>query len=117
MNCWTLPLLRYHLSRFTLPYVHCCSDRFPLVFRIRQRRTRESAAWSTFLPRLSLPSSHALLQEDRLMISDPKAMQYIYQTASYSFNKPSGRRSITRALVGPGLSTVEGQLYRARRSQ
>ncbi len=43
------------------------------------------------------------------MISDPKAMQYVYHTASYRFTKPAGRQSIFRSLFGSGLTNVEGE--------
>ncbi|KAF9026237.1 cytochrome P450 [Hymenopellis radicata] len=57
----------------------------------------------------------APLGENRLMISDPKAMQYVYHTASYGFLKPVGRTSIFRSLFGPGLTTVEGDDHRRAR--
>lgn len=57
----------------------------------------------------------APLGEDRLFIADPKAIQYIYHTASYRFPKPEGRRQISRLLFGPGLSNVDGDVHRRQR--
>ncbi|KAK0436857.1 cytochrome P450 [Armillaria borealis] len=57
----------------------------------------------------------APLGEDRLFISDPKALQYIYHTASYRFPKVPSRRHLSRILVGPGLSAMDGNDHRRQR--
>ncbi|KAK0202327.1 cytochrome P450 [Desarmillaria ectypa] len=57
----------------------------------------------------------APLGEDRLFIADPKAIQYIYHTASYRFPKAEGRRQISRLLFGPGLSNVDGDVHKRQR--
>ncbi|KAF9024038.1 cytochrome P450 [Hymenopellis radicata] len=57
----------------------------------------------------------APLGEDRLMITDPKAIQYVYHTASYRFPKPTGRSAIIRALFGPGLTVIEGHDHKRTR--
>ncbi len=44
------------------------------------------------------------------MITDPKAIQYVYHTASYRFPKPTGRSAIIRSLFGPGLTVMEGKV-------
>ncbi|KAF8897018.1 cytochrome P450 [Mucidula mucida] len=82
LNCWTLPLLR------------------PISagFRIRQRRTRESAAWRR-------PSDDFGSQGHAIHLSN----------GELQLQQASGRRLITRALVGPGLSTVEGADHRRAR--
>ncbi|SJK99587.1 uncharacterized protein ARMOST_02895 [Armillaria ostoyae] len=54
----------------------------------------------------------APLGEDRLFISDPKALQYIYHTASYRYPKVIGRRHLSRSLLGPGLTVVDGMSFR-----
>lgn len=48
------------------------------------------------------------IQEDRLLISDPKALQYIYQTSGYNFAKQSERRELSRVVLGRGLTWAEG---------
>ncbi|KAF8878342.1 cytochrome P450 [Mucidula mucida] len=57
----------------------------------------------------------APLGEDRLMITDPKAIQYVYHTASYRFPKPTGRSAIIRSLFGPGLTVMEGHDHKRAR--
>lgn len=47
-------------------------------------------------------------QEDRLMISDPKALQYVHQTAAYHFPKQPERRVISEAIAGRGIIWAEG---------
>ncbi|KAK0196692.1 cytochrome P450 [Armillaria mellea] len=44
-----------------------------------------------------------LVQEDRLMVSDPKALHYIYQTSGYKFIKPPGRKELGRLITGTGI--------------
>ncbi|KAK0462490.1 uncharacterized protein EV420DRAFT_1190859 [Desarmillaria tabescens] len=39
-------------------------------------------------------NSHIIMQEDRLLVSDPKALQYIYQTSGYRVIKPPGLRKL-----------------------
>ncbi|KAF9024029.1 cytochrome P450 [Hymenopellis radicata] len=57
----------------------------------------------------------APLGEDRLLITDPKAIQFIYHTASYRFPKPPGRQCMARTLFGPGLTVIEGDDHRRAR--
>ena len=47
-------------------------------------------------------------QEDRLLISDPKAVQYIYQTSGYNFVKLAERRELSRILAGRGILWADG---------
>ncbi|PBK75905.1 cytochrome P450 [Armillaria solidipes] len=53
--------------------------------------------------------------EDRLLISDPKALQYIYQTPGYGFTKTSGRLAVSQTIFGPGLVSVDGDVHRRQR--
>ncbi|KAK0489455.1 cytochrome P450 [Armillaria novae-zelandiae] len=55
------------------------------------------------------------LGEDRLFIADPKAIQYIYHIASYSFPKAEARRQISHLLFGPGISNVDGDVHKRQR--
>ncbi|PBL01943.1 cytochrome P450 [Armillaria gallica] len=57
----------------------------------------------------------AALGEDRLLVSDPKALQYIYQTSGYRFIKPPGRKEIGRLLNGTGILFVEGNDHKRHR--
>ena len=42
------------------------------------------------------------------MISDPKAIQYVYHTSSYAFPKPQSRRQISGMMFGRGVGNVDG---------
>ncbi|KZT27176.1 cytochrome P450 [Neolentinus lepideus HHB14362 ss-1] len=53
--------------------------------------------------------------EDRLMISDPKALQYIFNTAAYSFQKPEDARASLREMNGPGILWAEGDVHKGQR--
>ncbi|KAF8633415.1 hypothetical protein AX17_004586 [Amanita inopinata Kibby_2008] len=46
--------------------------------------------------------------EDRLLIADPKALQYIYQTSGYNFFKQPERREMTRIISGRGILWADG---------
>lgn len=63
------------------------------------------------LVQLTYPNKNwRLTQEDRLWISDPKALQYIYQTSGYNFPKAPERRELSRLLMGRGLVWADGKL-------
>lgn len=47
-------------------------------------------------------------QDDRLWISDPKAVQYILQTARYNFVKPYAARFALNSATGRGVNGAEG---------
>ncbi|KAF9070864.1 cytochrome P450 [Rhodocollybia butyracea] len=53
--------------------------------------------------------------EDRLVVSDPKAMQYIFQTAGYGFLKWPERTEISRVLMGRGLLWADGSIHKRQR--
>ncbi|KIK68917.1 hypothetical protein GYMLUDRAFT_34925 [Collybiopsis luxurians FD-317 M1] len=53
--------------------------------------------------------------EDRLVISDPKAMQYIFQTAGYGFLKWPERTEISRVLMGRGLLWADDTIHKRQR--
>ncbi|KAI0052758.1 cytochrome P450 [Auriscalpium vulgare] len=58
----------------------------------------------------------APLGEDRLWISDPKAIQYILQTSRYHFVKPYAARFALNTATGKGINGAEGDdHYRQRR--
>ncbi|KAG7442656.1 cytochrome P450 [Guyanagaster necrorhizus] len=57
----------------------------------------------------------APLGEDRLLVSDPKALQYIYQTSGYRFIKPPGGKELRRLLTGTGIAFVEGEDHKRHR--
>ncbi|KAI0292218.1 cytochrome P450 [Multifurca ochricompacta] len=54
--------------------------------------------------------------DDRLWISDPKALQYILQTSRYNMVKPYAARFLLNSATGPGVNGAEGEdHYRQRR--
>ncbi|EJF60674.1 cytochrome P450 [Dichomitus squalens] len=53
--------------------------------------------------------------EDMLWISDPKALQYIYQTSGYNFPKQPERRILSRLVGDPGLTWAEGDVHKRQR--
>ncbi|KAK0475530.1 cytochrome P450 [Armillaria novae-zelandiae] len=57
----------------------------------------------------------AALGEDRLLVSDPKALQYIYQTSGYRFIKHPGRMELGRLLTGSGILLAEGDDHKRHR--
>ncbi|KAF8645774.1 hypothetical protein AX16_007583 [Volvariella volvacea WC 439] len=55
------------------------------------------------------------LGEDRLLVSDPKALQYIYHTAGYKFFKQKARREISRIISGRGIFWADGNDHKRHR--
>ncbi|CCM04675.1 uncharacterized protein FIBRA_06861 [Fibroporia radiculosa] len=53
--------------------------------------------------------------EDMLWISDPKALQYIYQTSGYNFPKQPERRALSRLVGDHGLTWAEGETHKRQR--
>ena len=48
------------------------------------------------------------LQEDRLLVTDPKALQKILSTSAYNYSKLPNLRVISRMLSGEGVGWAEG---------
>ncbi|KAJ7185447.1 cytochrome P450 [Mycena filopes] len=57
---------------------------------------------------------HGVLGTDRLLISDPKALQHIY-TSGYNIRKSDFRSEVTRTLTGPGLAWANDETHRRQR--
>lgn len=58
------------------------------------------------LPRaFPVTNSH---QEDRLMVADPQAFQYILLTSGYNFPKSPDASHFLRMLTGDGIGSTEG---------
>ncbi|KAF5321513.1 hypothetical protein D9619_001359 [Psilocybe cf. subviscida] len=53
--------------------------------------------------------------EDRLLISDPKALQYIFHTSGYNFLKWPERTEISRILMGRGLLWADDEIHKRQR--
>ncbi|KAF7290074.1 PseudoU-synth-2 domain-containing protein [Mycena chlorophos] len=54
-------------------------------------------------------------QEDRLLVTDPKALQYIYHTSGYRFPKQPERIELTRLVFGRGLLWADGDDHKRHR--
>ncbi|KAJ3874522.1 cytochrome P450 [Lentinula edodes] len=50
-----------------------------------------------------------------LMISDPKALQRIFQTSGYRWRKTPQRREFSRLLAGKGLAWADGDVHKRQR--
>ncbi|KDQ10532.1 hypothetical protein BOTBODRAFT_190494 [Botryobasidium botryosum FD-172 SS1] len=53
--------------------------------------------------------------QDRLMISDAKALQYVYQIGGYDFPKSPERRALSRSLADLGPGWAEGDIHKRQR--
>ncbi|KAH7869953.1 cytochrome P450 [Lentinula edodes] len=52
---------------------------------------------------------------DYLMISDPKALQRIFQTSGYRWRKTPQRREFSRLVAGKGLAWADGDVHKRQR--
>ncbi|KAJ7691727.1 cytochrome P450 [Mycena rosella] len=55
-----------------------------------------------------------ILGSDRLLISDPKAIQYIYNSG-YNIRKQGFRSELMRVVTGPGLAWANNEIHRRQR--
>ncbi|KAF7294059.1 PseudoU-synth-2 domain-containing protein [Mycena kentingensis (nom. inval.)] len=53
--------------------------------------------------------------EDRLLVSDPKALHYIYHTSGYRFRKQPERIEVTRLISGRGMLWADGDDHKRHR--
>ncbi|KAH9980905.1 cytochrome P450 [Lactifluus volemus] len=53
--------------------------------------------------------------EDRLMVADPQAFQYILLTSGYNFPKSPDASHSLRMLTGDGIGSTEGEIHRRQR--
>lgn len=52
---------------------------------------------------------------DKLVIYDPKALQYVLNTAAYDFPKPGWLRAFIKTIVGPDIIWSEGDTHKRHR--
>ena len=62
---------------------------------------------------LFLPTRHGQLtfvssQQEYLLVSDPKTLQYIYHTSGYKYAKHKERSAVVALVGGKGLVAVDG---------
>ncbi|KAK0431713.1 cytochrome P450, partial [Armillaria borealis] len=53
--------------------------------------------------------------QDVLMLSDPKALQYIFHTSGYRFPKTADSDLVAKSLLGEGMVTVAGKMHQRQR--
>ncbi|KAK0431714.1 cytochrome P450 [Armillaria borealis] len=53
--------------------------------------------------------------QDVLVISDPKALQYIFHTSGYRYPKSPEEDRFTGIMLGPGVGTVAGEIHQRQR--
>ncbi|KAF8557928.1 cytochrome P450 [Imleria badia] len=58
----------------------------------------------------------SVLGEDRLLVTDPKALQKMLSTSAYNYSKLPNLRVISRMLNGKGLFWADGEDHRRQRS-
>ncbi|KAA1474645.1 cytochrome P450 [Dentipellis sp. KUC8613] len=57
----------------------------------------------------------ACLGEDQLMLTDPKALQYILHTSGYRWPKRADTNETTRLFLGQGLVWAHGEIHQRQR--
>ncbi|KAK0455354.1 cytochrome P450 [Desarmillaria tabescens] len=53
--------------------------------------------------------------QDVLVISDPKALQYVFHTSGYRYPKSPEEDRFTNIMLGPGVGTVAGEIHQRQR--
>lgn len=56
-----------------------------------------------------------LAGNERLLLSDPRALMYVLHQRCYAFPKPTGARSALSNLLGEGVLTTEGDVHKRQR--
>ncbi|KAH9949310.1 cytochrome P450 [Amylocystis lapponica] len=77
---------------------------------LQEQATTADMAWQNEyggIARIKAP-----LGEDMLWLSDPKALQYIYQTSGYNFPKQPERRILSRVTGDYGITWAEGETHK-----
>ena len=69
----------------------------------------------TNVPNDGLIHFRGILYQDRLLLTDPKALAEVLVTKTYDFEKPSRVRNFLRTVLGDGLILVEGDEHRFQR--
>jgi cytochrome P450 len=69
----------------------------------------------TEVPNQGLICFRGFFYQDRLLLSDPKALAEVLVTRTYDFEKPGRVRNFLRTILGDGLIIVEGDEHRFQR--
>ncbi|KAF8557930.1 cytochrome P450 [Imleria badia] len=116
-----LILLHALLKRFTRPSLSMIrgpkspSFIFGNLLELLQRPVGEADfAWQSQYG--NVVRFKSVLGEDRLLVSDPKALQKILSTSAYNYLKLPNLLVLARALNGKGISWAEGEDHKRQRS-
>ncbi|CAK3989152.1 cytochrome P450 [Lecanosticta acicola] len=71
--------------------------------------------WMTEIPNDGLIHFRGFFHQDRLLVTDLKALSEILVTRSYDFEKPKRLRDFLRFVLGDGLILVEGDVHKFQR--
>ena len=74
------------------------------------RLTSSNSRWCYVTERLA-ETIGTRVQEDRLWIADPKAINYILQKSGYLYAKPNHIREGAALCLGRGIIWAEGEFY------
>lgn len=73
------------------------------------------AQWAHDIPNDGFIRYHGILNVQKVLVTDPAAVQDIFITKPYSFIKPPPITKIIRSLLGDGLVVVEGEAHKTQR--
>jgi hypothetical protein len=91
-------------------YIRICIGQSEVARYVRGSRPRVSTCWgiSYFLPTEQAKLTFVSSQQEYLLISDPKTLQYIYHTSGYKYAKHKERAAVVGLVGGKGLAAVDG---------
>lgn len=80
---------------------------------VRQNNVEVLLAWAAEFG--SVFRFRSLMGRDKLIVSDPRLVQYVLGTATYDFPKPAWLRAFSRAFLGPDIVCSEGNDHKRQR--
>ncbi|KAF2102495.1 putative P450 monooxygenase [Rhizodiscina lignyota] len=76
---------------------------------------RDFLRWVTEVPNDGIIHFRGFFNQDRLLVTNPKALAEILVTHPYDFEKPAKGRSFLRRVLGDGLIIAEGDVHKFQR--
>ncbi|KAL3459282.1 cytochrome P450 [Aspergillus heterothallicus] len=71
--------------------------------------------WLTTIPNDGLITYRSILNQDRLLLTSPKAIAEVLASNTYAYTKHPNERSVIRRFLGNGLTISEGAEHRFQR--
>ncbi|KAM0715985.1 hypothetical protein Q7P37_008499 [Cladosporium fusiforme] len=91
-------------------------DQGPLHKRFfKEPNPDQLAQWARDIPNDGFIRYHGILNIQKVLVTDPAAVQDIFITKPYSFIKPPPITKIIRSLLGDGLVVVEGEAHKTQK--